>query len=317
MRFPYDLVSPPSLHRIVAGRIWPLQALPRQSPCSGTQRICTGEARSIERAFALPIRTENPDNTAGDKIRQRKSTIWKISGKRRIGSGGAYREMLPITLIFLTLLMSKFLFVIPEGPAYPALSTLVLAASTWFAGILFLPPADHPRQAGHGTLAVLIWCLKLVFVFLALAVLDPASRSILPLLPRVAATLFLLLSLSLLLTTRITARFTDSRQVVAGIAAALAALPVWLGPLVEFSGNAPLLTNTLVGASPITVFAVALDLDYLRTTWFYAHSALGSLRYDYLSWSAYATGFVIVIAGLVLAALRADNRPVFISSEKE
>ena len=67
------------------------------------------------------------------------------------------------------------------------------------------------------------------------------------------------------------------------------------------------MTNLIVGASPLSAFAVSLDIDYLRTSWFYNHSVLGSLRYEYVSWSTYVLIFTIIIAGFKISAT--TNRP--------
>ena len=61
----------------------------------------------------------------------------------------------------------------------------------------------------------------------------------------------------------------------------------------------PLLTNFIVAASPISAFATALDFDILRTNWFYEHSVLGSLRYDYQPWWTYIA-VLLVLATITL-----------------
>ncbi|MGH0033638.1 MAG: hypothetical protein ACQGVK_01280 [Myxococcota bacterium] len=57
--------------------------------------------------------------------------------------------------------------------------------------------------------------------------------------------------------------------------------PLWLGPLAERLGTWPGVATAIVAMSPISYLAVLADTDYLRGEWFYAHSALGSLRFDY------------------------------------
>ncbi len=60
----------------------------------------------------------------------------------------------------------------------------------------------------------------------------------------------------------------------------LAAAPVWLGTLAEFTGSMAV-ANTAVAISPLSALSVCVDYDYLRNLWFYEHAAIGSLRYDY------------------------------------
>ena len=64
--------------------------------------------------------------------------------------------------------------------------------------------------------------------------------------------------------------------------------------------------NLIIGISPLSALAVSLDLDYLRSNWFYQHSVLGSLRYEYLSWSAYVLILATIIAGFFAAAAKLD-----------
>jgi hypothetical protein len=87
--------------------------------------------------------------------------------------------------------------------------------------------------------------------------------------------------------------------IVAGLAACAAA-PLWLGPLAERLGAAPGLVNSIVAASPITYLAVLADTDYLRAQWFYSHSPMGSLRFDYPG-RIVSTGTWMLV-GVLLAA---------------
>jgi len=212
----------------------------------------------------------------------------------------------PALLIFVTLLGSGFVWTIPPGPAHASLSTLALALAAWFAGILFLPQSCTRDRGSRRLQAILVWSLTVVLIFAALAL--PGHERIAPgLMGRTTLSLFLMTAISSLLVSMLARGSTAARQTVFCGAAILSALPVWLGPLVEISGDSPLVTDTVIGASPITVLAVALDLDYLRATWFYGHTVIGSLRYDYLPWSGYSLALVVMIAGLVLS-MRPNRR---------
>ena len=81
----------------------------------------------------------------------------------------------------------------------------------------------------------------------------------------------------------------------------LAAAPLYLGGLAEHHSQRGWLVNTIVNMSPVSHLAVALDVDYLRSNWFYSHSRLGSLRFDYLAPGVNAAGYILL--ALVLQAL--------------
>lgn len=59
--------------------------------------------------------------------------------------------------------------------------------------------------------------------------------------------------------------------------------PLWLGPLADRLAAWPAIADIVVAASPLSYLAAAIDYDFLRSVWFYQHSPLGSLRYEYPS----------------------------------
>ena len=88
--------------------------------------------------------------------------------------------------------------------------------------------------------------------------------------------------------------------------------PLWLGPAVEHFANQQSVVNTVLALSPLTYLAALADFDFLRTDWFYEHSVLGSLRYQYPSgWlmSALYACPILIALGLGLGA-----KPVFIGT---
>lgn len=76
---------------------------------------------------------------------------------------------------------------------------------------------------------------------------------------------------------------TASGAAVALFGAVCGSAPLWLSPWVERTDGAAWLTDFALGISPLTYFAVMLDCDYLRSTWFYEHTPFGAYRYDYPS----------------------------------
>jgi hypothetical protein len=89
---------------------------------------------------------------------------------------------------------------------------------------------------------------------------------------------------------------------VAVLGALATAAPLWLGPIAERAAVGAL-ADAIVAVTPLTFLAVLADHDYLRATWFYEHSALGTLRYDYPS--AVTLCVVYTLPFAAVAALRA------------
>lgn len=78
----------------------------------------------------------------------------------------------------------------------------------------------------------------------------------------------------------------------------MAAVPLYLGGLAEHFSQQGWLVGIIANTSPVSHLAAALDVDYLRSNWFYTHSRLGSLRFDYLAPAVNAAGYILV--GLML-----------------
>lgn len=74
--------------------------------------------------------------------------------------------------------------------------------------------------------------------------------------------------------------------------AVAAAAPLWLGPWAELSGGADL----VIAVSPLSYLAALAQYDYLRGQWFYVHSPLGSLRFDYPDPAAGSAACVVLAA---------------------
>lgn len=84
----------------------------------------------------------------------------------------------------------------------------------------------------------------------------------------------------------------------------LAAAPLWLGPVADLAAKSgPAAAEAVVAASPLVHLAVAAGQDLLRTEWFYAHSSLGSLQFDYPPLAVIAMGYTLVTVVLALLAL--------------
>lgn len=78
----------------------------------------------------------------------------------------------------------------------------------------------------------------------------------------------------------------SARNASAWLATALlavpAAAPLWLGPAAELAAvERPRALAAVVAVSPLTHLAIASGNDLLRNQWFYQHSNLSGLRFDY------------------------------------
>jgi len=204
--------------------------------------------------------------------------------------------------------VARYLFEIPRGPARVSLLLLLYAGAACLSSILVSSASSGP---GGNRTQVLYRSAATVVVFLAAVAADSETR----------ATIFTLLPLSIMLFLIVTAAnaallvlpgaIENHRLFLFVIVAALFTTPIWLGPMIVANGNSPALTNVVVAVSPLTAFAVSIDLDYLRTAWFYEFSSLGALRYTYASWLAY-----VVVLALALAALAA-TAPNILKTQKQ
>lgn len=101
----------------------------------------------------------------------------------------------------------------------------------------------------------------------------------------------------------------SARWLVTAVLWLLAAAPLWLGPLADLtSRHGPAFAEATVAMSPLVHVALAAGQDLLRTEWFYAHSSLGSLQFDYPSLTTIAAGYVVVMAALALCAYVLSRR---------
>jgi hypothetical protein len=155
------------------------------------------------------------------------------------------------------------------------LGTALLAAA---AQLLLGPP-----QALATTLAAAVMTALPVGAAGALVLLAPAPR-------RRAAHAFVLLGL-----------------------ATLALAPLWLAGALDALSRRPGSLDVLVAVNPLTALCAAAQTDYLRMDWFYRHSPLGSLRFDYPAPAALFAAYAGLVSGAVLLlALRgaAAKQPV-------
>ena len=182
---------------------------------------------------------------------------------------------------------------------------LVIAAA--FAAVLFVPR----RRGSLGRVATTTLADAALVTAILLAAQVALTGTVLdwPSGLRLAVTACLFLACTLAALQLALAAHADARALVVMLLALMLATPLWLGPVVEAAGNPAWQTNLAVAISPLSLFAVALDVDLLRTSWFYEHSAIGSLRYAYPSLPAYLLVLMILGSFFLVAAARRPRQP--------
>jgi hypothetical protein len=77
-------------------------------------------------------------------------------------------------------------------------------------------------------------------------------------------------------------------------------MPLWLGPLADLWASRAF-TDLVIALSPVGYLASLIDYDVLRSGWFYTHTPLGGLRYDYpnpVVLSLTYSGLVALMSGI-------------------
>lgn len=208
-----------------------------------------------------------------------------FGGLATIGTG------VGVTLALVFVLASRFLFPTAGDPAAAPLAAVIYGAAAVLGALVFLVREDS--ESTHA----LKESLAAAFVASVIVVADPLTRPLLPVLPAYLLVVYLLCA-TLAAASRITGVAT-----AAVLFATLSLAPVWAAPLVEYAGNPSWLSGLVIDSSPLTSLALALDLDYLRSTWFYGYSALGSMRYDYPGWAATIACLSLMPSALLIRSL--------------
>lgn len=184
-----------------------------------------------------------------------------------------------------------------------------LALPTLLSPLVGRPGANHLAALPAHLLAWALGTLALAATIWIVAGGWPPSRSLAP----------TLVALGIVLTTRLAV--IVAQAVLRGLGTALAvadewarcltaaalwllaATPLWLGPLADLQSRAsPTAAEAIVAASPLVHLGLAAGQDVLRTQWFYAHSSLGGLQFDYPSLGAVALAYVCIATLLALVA---------------
>jgi len=203
-------------------------------------------------------------------------------------------QLVALSTVFVLVIATGVLVDVPSAPGSGSAKTLVYAVAASLASILAAGSAGQSLRSP----AALRLAVIAATAFLIVANVDPASRPDAAAAGRLALVVFLFTVVTARATSRITTKLPGSTLIAVLVCAAWFLLPVWLAPLAVLFSDPGLVTDLIVALNPLSAFAVALDVDYLRLPWFYEHSVLGSLRYDYPAWPVYAGSFA-ALAGLL------------------
>lgn len=92
-----------------------------------------------------------------------------------------------------------------------------------------------------------------------------------------------------------------SAWLATSLLALVAAAPLWLGPAAELAAaERPRALRAVVAVSPLTHLAVASGNDLLRNQWFYQHSNLAGLRFDYPRPGPVLAGYALLSLAMLL-----------------
>jgi hypothetical protein len=182
-----------------------------------------------------------------------------------------------------------------------AVTAGAVAAGAWIALV------GEALAAGRATIrAALLWSALAAVATVGVAVADGLDAAMLAV---AAGAALLVACFGLLLAwsyacTRDAATASAISITLAGLACAA---PIWLGPIAESFAERTAVVNAIVAVSPLTYLAALADFDYLRATWFYEHSALGALRYEYPSVWLQSVLYALPLAAAATLELRANR----------
>jgi hypothetical protein len=197
--------------------------------------------------------------------------------------------------------------------AQSAMLTLLVGSCAFAASLLLInqryrmPAGRAPGQNTRTDLAYAALAAAVAMGFML--VTGNADQRALPLALGCALLVWLVGS-AISLLERLGAPLALAASVVMTIVVAASAAPLWLAPLSELARSS-LLVDAVLAVSPLTLLAALADFDYLRTGWFYQHSALGALRYTYPpDWALIAAYALLPTAAVLTARGRpAAGRP--------
>lgn len=189
----------------------------------------------------------------------------------------SFRSLLLVILA--QVLTSAVLYPI-EGHPPPAIR-LCAAASTVFVGFLLLPLKPSANRGARGLGITLAWSMAASVASLILMAVNHLASfvptSALTSASGVFATLFLLAGVTNCLAA-LGFGVPRAHQLVLVALLLSSSAPLWLGPLAAAWPSGP---DVTVKLCPLAYLAAMMEYDVLRSDWFYQHTPLGGMRFDY------------------------------------
>lgn len=206
-------------------------------------------------------------------------------------------------LILLALLLACALLCGALRLASPDLGRTQAVTLTAAALLALWPLVAAPLAAGDRATApvalgesLVVCTAMLAAVWLALDLLT-ALRLVAMLLP-------MLVSVQLLLALRL-----HPTTLALALALSMSA-PAWLAPASAAAGSQGRLAPLSVMLNPLSALASACRCDYLRSDWFYAHSAIGASEFNYPGYGVALLACVAIALALAALSRRARSAPV-------
>lgn len=230
--------------------------------------------------------------------------------------------MTPLAIRFAGLAATALLLLAALGASDPDLqSSARIVLVTAVIGLL--APLFWPGRAATVRLTmarILGWSLAAAGLAAAVALLSGLGIDRLPRAATALVVLFLVLvtahAVASIVEGLLQRRATgaeSARESAAWLATAalatLGAAPLWLGPATELaSAVRPQAVDAAVAVSPLTHLAVATGNDLLRNQWFYQHSNLAGLRFDYPGLAPVMSAYGLLAAALLLVPVVRGSR---------
>jgi hypothetical protein len=205
-----------------------------------------------------------------------------------------------------------------DADLQPSARIVLVTAVVGLLAPLFGP--GRAETARTTALRIITWSLMSTGLAAAMAVLSGLGADRLPRAAMALVVLFLaMVAVHALAATveallrRRSAGPEAARESAAWIATAalvtLGAAPLWLGPAAELSlADRARAVDTVVAVSPLTHLAVATGNDLLRNQWFYQHSNLAGLRFDYPRLAPVMIAYCLLAAVLLLVPVVRGSR---------
>lgn len=164
--------------------------------------------------------------------------------------------------------------------------------------LMFFAPLEHASLQ-----KLILWCAALAVITILIIVVHTTTRSIAFSTPKLALAIFILAATFGIMAQRI------APTILIGGFVIVALTPVWAGSVLELVNNPTWANRLVINISPLSLFANALDFDYLRTDWFYEHSAVAAMRYSYPNFW-YSIGVIAILPAAAILKEYVKNHSI-------